>query len=142
MGFSLIGATVVLGVSIFMATQVITGGLLPTITDINESYNELNKRMVDEIHTTINITSVSTVVNGTGYDYNITVENAGSVSLETNDFTVMINGIKLVFTPSQSHLYPENNVHLVIRNVSGTGSKRVKVVTSNGISDYYIHIIP
>ena len=141
MGFSLIGAAAIIGIAIFMAIEILTGSLLPTITGVNDSYDELKERMIDQIHTDINITNVATVVNGSNYDYNISIKNTGSITLKTTDFTILINGTKQPFSCSQTYLHPTNIVYFTVPNVQGSGTQRVKVVTDNGINEYYEHII-
>ena len=87
MGFSLSASFAVIGVSILISIEILTGSLIPTITDIDDSYNEMIDRGISKIQTDINITEVNTSTNGSNYDYNITVENSGSISLEAGDFS-------------------------------------------------------
>lgn len=140
MGFSLVAATAIIGVSMMVATGTLIGSLLPMVTDINDSYDDMKDRAIEQVQTDITITSV-TNTGGSTYDLNITVENTGSVVLETSYFNILINGTSQQFTCSKSYLYPENEVYLNITNLEGTGTKKLKVVTDNGISDYYEHTI-
>jgi archaellum component FlaF (FlaF/FlaG flagellin family) len=91
MGFSLIGAAVVLGLTLFMAVEIITGDLLPTIESINDSYDDMNERFQEQVHTNINITAVSRSANGSTYTYNISVKNIGSITLNAEGFMILIN---------------------------------------------------
>lgn len=141
MGFSLAAAFAVIGVSILISIEILTGSLLPTITDFDDSYEDMIEREIDRVQTDINITSVSTSANNSNYDHNITLENTGSVTLKTSDFTILINGTVQQFSCSNSYLYPEKIVYFNIYNLAGNGSKRLKVVTDNGISDYYEYTI-
>ncbi len=142
MGFSLTASAAVIAVALFIALEIVTGSLFPTMRGINDSYDELKNRMIDQVHTNINITSITTQENEPYYDYNITIKNTGSTTLETNDFVILLNGTKQPFTSSHSYLYPECIVYFTIVNVPGTESKRVKVVAGNGISDYTEYVIP
>jgi archaellum component FlaF (FlaF/FlaG flagellin family) len=141
MGFSLVAAAAIVGVSLVMGLEIIVGTTIPTITNINESYNEMRNRAIDQVQTNINITSVTSEINGSNYDINITVENVGSVTLEPTYFNILINGIKNEFTCSKTFLYPENEVYFNVLNISGSGECRLKIVTNNGISDYYMFIL-
>lgn len=141
MGFSLVAAAAIVGVSLVMGLEIIVGTTIPTITNINESYNEMRNRAIDQVQTNINITSVTSEINGSNYDINITVENIGSVTLEPTYFNILINGIKNEFSCSKTFLYPENEVYFNILNISGSGESRLKIVTNNGISDYYMFIL-
>jgi len=136
-GFSLVAAFAVIGVSILIAIEIFIGGLLPAITDIDDSYDDMVDRTVDRVQTDINITGVSVSVNGSNYDHNITLENTGSVTLNTDDFTILINGTFQQFSCSDTYLYPEKETYFNIFNLPGSGIKRLKVITDNGISDYY-----
>jgi len=137
MGFSLVAAAAVLGFTLFMAVEIITSDLLPTIEDINDSYSGMKQRFGDQLQTDINITAVSSSANGSNYDYNVSVRNTGSITLVTKDFTILINGSEYEFTCSYAYLFPEKTAYFQIVNVTGAGEKRTKVITNNGIADYY-----
>lgn len=141
MGFSLVAAFAVIGVSIFIAIEILTGSLLPAITDVDESYDELVDRSIEMIQTDINITNVSISANGPNYNHNITVKNTGSITLNTSDFIILINGITQQFNCTDSYLYPEKQTYFNVSNLPGDGNKRLKVITPNGISDYYEYVI-
>ena len=142
MGFSLVGAAAIIGVSILMGIEIIISTTIPIITDVDDSFDEMRNRAIAEVQTDINITDVTSIVNGSNYDINITVENTGSVTLETAYFDILINGTKNDFTCSKSYIHPENTVYFDIFSYSGSGNLRLKVVTNNGISDYYEFILP
>jgi archaellum component FlaF (FlaF/FlaG flagellin family) len=142
MGFSLAAAAAIIGVSILIAIELTLGSILPAITDINESYNDMKDRTIEQIQTDINITLVTTTTNGSNYDHNLTIENTGSIDLETKYFNILINGTSYQFNCSKSYLYPEREVYFKVDNVAGDEDKRLKVVTENGIADYYEYIIP
>ena len=139
MGFSLIGAAVVLGLTLFMAVEIITGDLLPTIESINDSYDDMNERFQEQVHTNINITAVSRSANGSTYDYNISVKNIGSITLNTEGFMILLNGYECDFTASQTYLYAENSIYFHIGNMTGADTTRIKVITNNGIADYQVY---
>jgi len=141
MGFSLVAAAAIIGVSILVVIGTFTGSLLPAVTDISDSYEDMRDRIIDKIQTDIDITTVSTPANGSNYDLNITLENTGSITLKTSDFSILINGTLHPFTCSNSYIYPENNVYFNVTNLSGTGQRRLKVVAMNGVSDYYDYTI-
>lgn len=142
MGFSLVGAAAIIGVSILMGIEIIISTTIPIIIDVNNSFDNMRNRAIAEVQTDINITDVTIQVNGSGYDINITVENTGSVTLETGFFNILINGTKKDFSSSKSYIHPENEVYFNVSSLSGSGIKRLKVVTNNGISDYYEFILP
>lgn len=140
MGLSLAAAAAIIGVSILVAIGTLTGNLLPTTTEIYDSYKEMKSRYVDQIQTDIIISGATNSSNATNYDINITVENTGSTNLETCYFNILINGESQECTCSNSCLYPEEEVYFNVNNIS-SGNKKLKVVTNNGISDYYEYVI-
>jgi archaellum component FlaF (FlaF/FlaG flagellin family) len=141
MGFSLIAAAAILGLTLFMAVEIIASDLLPTLEDMNKSYDEMKERHQNQLQSDINITTVLRSVNGSNYDYNISVKNTGSATLFTKDFQILINGSEYQFTCSRENLYPENTVNFQIVTVPGAGSQRIKIITNNGIADYYTYTI-
>ncbi len=141
MGFSLAAAAAIIGVSMLIVIGTTVENILPTMTDTNDSYDHMKDRAIDQIQTDINITSISTPSNGSNYDLNFTVENTGSVVLETSYFNILINGTVQQFTCTGSYLYPENEVYFNVTNLPGTGTRILKVITDNGISDYYEYMI-
>jgi len=142
MGFSLVAAAAIIGVSILMVIEIIVGTTIPTITDIHDSFDDMRDRAIDQVQTDINITDVTSETNGSNYDINVTVENTGSNTLETVYFNILINGTEKKFTCSKSYLHPENEVYFNVSSLQGTGPRRLKVVTNSGISDYYDFTLP
>lgn len=134
MGFSTAGAFAVISVSILIAVEILTGNLLPTMFSVRESYDDMRDRMIDYIKTDINITSVTNISDAV--NLSITIENTGSISLKLDDLTLLINGTKTTFTHTQMYLYPEEQTNLTV-SYQTAGPKRIKIVTNNGISDYY-----
>jgi archaellum component FlaF (FlaF/FlaG flagellin family) len=137
MGFSLIASAAILGVTLFLAVEIITGDLLPTIEGINSSYGDMNNRLKDQLQTDINITAASRTVSGTNFSYNISVKNTGSVTLNTEDFKILINGTEYQSTCNRLYVHPENTVFFQVENVTDAGGERIKVITNNGIADYF-----
>jgi archaellum component FlaF (FlaF/FlaG flagellin family) len=142
MGFSLVGAAAIIGVSILMAIEIIISTSIPTITNVDNAFYEMRDRVIDQAQTDINITNVVSVANGSNYDINITLENTGSVTLETGFFDILVNGTIVDFTCSKSYIHPENNVNFNVSSILDLGTLKLKVVTNNGISDYYEFTIP
>jgi len=139
MGFSLIAAAAILGFTLFMGVEIIVSDLLPTIEEINTSYEEMNERMQEQLHTVINITQVERVLNGTTYDYTVSVQNTGSTTLHTTNFMILINGSLCEFYVSDGYLYPETTRDFQVVNQPTGGEIRIKVITNNGIADYYTY---
>ena len=125
-----------------MAIEIIIGSTVPTITDVYDSFSDMKNRSLDQIQTSINITNVNSEINGTNYDINITIENTGSVTLYTKNFDVLINGTKIDFTCSKSYLFSKNVVYFNVSSLTGSGQRMLKIITNNGIEDYYEFVLP
>ena len=141
MGFSVSAAAAIIGVSLIIVLGSLTGNLLPSLTEGNDAFTNMKERALDRLQTGIAIQNVSTPANGSNYDLNFTVENIGSVTLEISYFTILINGTRCPFICSSSYAYIENEVNLTITNLSGSGTRRLKVITGNGVADYYDYVI-
>jgi archaellum component FlaF (FlaF/FlaG flagellin family) len=139
MGLSTVAATAIIGVSLLMVISIFTGGVMPTLSDYREAFKNMESRATDRVQTSINITTIANT-SGVFYDLNVTVENDGGISLETADFTVLINGTNKPFNCTESYLYPGRDCIFTV-NLTGTGLKRIKVITGNGISDYGEHTV-
>ena len=133
--------TAIIGVSIVLAIEIIVSTTIPTITNVHDSYDEMRDRSIDRLQTDINISVVNTPSNGSNYDLNVTIKNTGSITLEPSDFTLLINGSLKEFTCTSTYFFPENTVNLIVYNQPGSGERRLKVITNNGISDYYTYMI-
>ncbi|RLF93869.1 hypothetical protein DRN50_06515 [Thermococci archaeon] len=135
MGFSTIGATLIIGISIIAMLSIFSTEILPVVFDINDSYRDLENRILEKSQTSINITNVTLSNVGGNLLLNVTVKNTGSVSLNTSDFSILVNGTKKSFTATKSVIHPEKEAIFTI-TVSSSGSKRIKVITYNGVADY------
>jgi len=142
MGFSLSATTAIIGVAVLMSIEIIVSTTVPTVTDVNNAYDEMKTRSIEQIQTDVNITNVRTIANGSDYDLYFDLTNTGSTTLETLNFNIMINGtIYSSFNCSKDYVHPENSVTYSIDNLNGEGIRRLKIVTDNGISDYYTYVI-
>jgi archaellum component FlaF (FlaF/FlaG flagellin family) len=141
MGFSIVAATAIIGVSILICIELMVGTTIPTLTDVHDAYDKMRDRSIEQVQTDITINDAATSANDSNYDLNITVENTGSISLEAVNFNILINGTDQTFSCSESFLHPEKEIYFYVDNLPGTGSRRLKVITNNGISDYHDYTI-
>jgi len=141
MGFSLIAASAIVGASMLVALSVLTGGILPSITDFRDSYTEMKERAVERVQTDIDVFIATTSPNASNYDLNFTINNTGSKTLDAGDFTVLINGTNQVFSCSKPYIYLEGSAFVYVYNLNGTGLKKLKIVAGNGISAYYEYAV-
>ncbi|MDY6965233.1 MAG: hypothetical protein SVM80_04595 [Halobacteriota archaeon] len=103
---------------------------------VNDGRKEQQNRMLDELQTDINITSI---------DYNLTLQrliievvNTGSIILDAGEVNLLIDGDliteDIALSPAKVWI-PEKTLTINVTSVASSPS-RVKVVTENGISDY------
>jgi flagellar protein FlaF len=141
MGFSVTASSGIIGISILVIIELSVGSIYPAYQDVTEVYKEMKDRCLEQLHTDLRITSVNTTINGTGYDLNITIENTGSSTIDTTKCHVLINGTLHQFQGTNEYIYPESQEHLNLFQLHGTGDHRLKIITKNGISDYYTYSI-
>jgi archaellum component FlaF (FlaF/FlaG flagellin family) len=132
MGFSVVAAAAIIGVSALVALEVIVGTTIPTLTEVHEAYDEMRDRAIEQVQTDITIT------NAVWNDPNtaITVENTGSITFNTSNCTILLNGVTQEFTCSVSYLHPEQTALFNIR-IQAVNGDIIKIVTPNGVSDYH-----
>jgi len=142
MGFSLTAAAAIIGVAIVISLELIVSTTIPTVTEVHDSYDEMRDRAIEKLQTNVNISSHRTKPNSSLHDLNFVVENLGSYTLDTNYFTVLINGTQKSFTSNNRYLYPKSSTDITVLALGGDTTNRVKVVTGNGISYYYEYAVP
>ena len=141
MGFSLTASAAIIGVALVISIELIVSTSIPTVTDVHDSYDEMRDISIEKLQTEINITNIVTSPNASLHDLSFEVKNKGSCTLDTNYFTVLINGTQKAFTSIKRYIYPESSTDFYVSAI-GNSTNRIKVVTSNGVSDYYEYTAP
>ena len=136
MGFSVAAAAAIIGVSLLMILEMFVGNTIPLYAEIQDSYKDMRNRAIDELQTMISVQNVTTSPNASNYDLNITLQNTGSTVVDMTYVTLLINGTKTSFTSSSTYLYPASSVNLTSNDLLGSGQKKLKIITKNGISSY------
>ena len=136
MGFSISAASAIIGVAVVMIIEVSVGTVIPVFTDLNDSYNDMRQRSFDELQTDIVIQNITVQTHASLHDILISVSNSGSTVIETKYIDVLVNGTLTSFTCADNYWFPEGTYTISLTNLTGSGNKKVKVVTENGISDY------
>ncbi len=142
MGFSLSATAAIIGVAVVISIELIVATTIPSVTDIHDSYDEMRDRSIEKLQTEINITNIRTNPNASLHDLTFEVENKGSCTVDTNYFTILINGTQKSFTSNKRYIYPESTSDISVLALDGDTTNRIKIVTANGISDYYEYNIP
>ena len=132
MGLSLVAAAAIVGVAVLISIEIIVGTTIPTITEVHESYEDMKDRSIEQVQTDIDITGAiwsdpNTIV---------TVDNTGSEIVNTSYCNVLFNGASKQFTSTVSYIYPEQTASFLVGEQDQAGDV-IKIITTNGISDYY-----
>ncbi|MBE0520716.1 MAG: hypothetical protein IBX39_00400 [Candidatus Methanoperedenaceae archaeon] len=101
---------------------------------VYEAKKDSNELWHEKLNTKIVI--VDTKI--TGSELNITVYNNGSTALDSGKLDVVYNGTILQsFNVSKQGVWsPKTSINVTINN--GESNRRLKIITSNGVSDYAI----
>jgi len=132
MGFSLAAAAAIIGVAVLISMELIVGITIPTITDIQKSYDNMKDRSINQLQTDIAITNAVFVEPNTL----ISVDNIGSTTINTSSCNILLNGVPKIFTCTLSNIHPEQTAIFSFAQRAEPGDI-IKIVTPNGISDYH-----
>ena len=142
MGLSVSAASAIIGVAAVLSFGYIIGSVLPAVSNFIDSYDDMKDRAVNQIQSNINVSGLTTVAGASEHNVNISVENLGNIAHETNDFSILINGVNYDFTCTKSWLYPNCTAYFNIEDVPGKdGSRNLKILSDNGISDHYYYTL-
>lgn len=132
MGFSLIASSAIIGVAVLISLEIIVGTTVPVITDTHESYEDMQDRAVDRFQTDLTITNA--VWNN---PYTIfTVDNTGSVTVNTSKCTVLFIGENKTFICNVAYLHPAQTALFSVTQRLNNG-EMIKLITPNGVEAYY-----
>ena len=130
MGFSVSASFAIFLLGFLIISTMAYSSLSNTLRMIDDARREEHDRMMKELHTDIEIT-------GKEYDganMTIYVENTGTIVLDPYELNVLIDGEIRSYTPSSDVWVPGENLTITVYSVPDGA---IKVVTENGISDYY-----
>ncbi|MBS3778397.1 MAG: hypothetical protein KGY50_03785 [Candidatus Thermoplasmatota archaeon] len=141
MGFSISATSAIIGIAIIMVIEISVGTIIPVITDLDSSYDEMRQRAVNELQTNIEIQNITVQTNGSLHDLSIQIKNTGSTVIKSLYVDVLVDGSLSSFTCADEYWFPENTYTVSVNGLSGSGSKKVKIITNNGISEYHTYSV-
>lgn len=106
----------------------------------DEHYSLINKKL----HTDVRIVGSSAIIHNSTYQLSLEVLNTGSETLRSDELEVLVDGVYKPYSLASNATTtwtPQTSVALNIYDLSGFGDHRLKVVTENGICDYYSYNI-
>lgn len=131
----------------FVSVMVIAAMSYTTISSSNEllsvsadeHYSLVNKKL----QTDIQIVDSSAIIHNSTYQLSLEVLNTGSETLRSDEIDILVDGVYMYHSTSSATVIwtPETSVVLNIYDLSGFGGHRLKVVTENGVCDYYSYNI-
>lgn len=137
MGFSLSASFAIIGVSFLICLEIFSGNVIPDITNIDHSREDMIQRKISQIQTDIVISNFTSTINGSSYDVTIRCENSGSTTIDMSKCILLINGTIYSFTYTDEYLFPKKETEISLTNFTETGNQRIKIVTENMIETYY-----
>lgn len=132
MGFSLAAAAAIIGVAVLISIELIVGTTIPTITEINEAYDDMTDRSIEQVQTDITITNAVYVLPNTL----ISVDNTGSTTVNSTNCNILLNGVSKTFTCTLSNIHPEQTATFSFAEQAVNGDI-IKIITPNGVTDYH-----
>lgn len=137
MGFSVSASTLIIFLGVMVAMSAVYGAWNFSQNELETANDQAQTDRLEKFQTSIEI--VDTTYNVSGNKYTINVSNNGSVGLEANDTTIILDGdvvdatIKVKNHQGSEHWLPGE---FLIANVSiSSEPSRTKVVAENGVSD-------
>jgi len=131
----------------FVSVMVIAAMSYTTISSSNEllsvstdeHYSLVNKKL----QTDIQIVDSSAIIHNSTYQLSLEVLNTGSETLRSDKLDILIDGVHVSYSSASNITTwtPETYVVLNVYNLSGFGDHRVKLVTKNGVCDYYYYSV-
>lgn len=143
MGFSTTAAFMILFIFSIAVFGMVYNVVSSTAKLYVEELREKKEKIEESSNTRLEIVSLSTNKNGNGYSLDIVLKNSGTVTLKTEKFDVLVDGIKMSFTADRQILYPETQVTIHIDNLPGgeNTNHRLKIVAENGYSIYTTYTV-
>ena len=130
-------------VAIFFLSAMILGTASYVVISASDdmvsdaSYEKIEMQ-VKRLQTDIVIDNSTPVGSAASYNLTVNVSNSGSETLRSDELDILIDGTiqPYTFSPTTTTWTPDEVKTLIVAELSGAGSHRVKVVTENGVSDY------
>ncbi|MGB3907155.1 MAG: hypothetical protein WBL02_01840 [Methanomethylovorans sp.] len=106
----------------------------------DEHYSLINRKL----HTDVQVVGSSAIIHNSTYQLSLEMINTGSETLRSDKLGVLVDGVYKPYsiTSNTTSIWnPQTTIFLTIYDLSGFGDHRLKVVTENGICDYYSYSI-
>lgn len=108
-------------------------------SSLDEHYSLLSKKL----QTDVEIVESNAAFHNSTYQLSLMVLNTGSETLSSDELDILIDGVHVSYSgvSNITTWTPETYAVLNVYNLSGFGDHRVKLVTKNGVCDYYSYSV-
>jgi flagellar protein FlaF len=111
MGFSYVAAVAILLSSSLIFFGIVYGEFMQNNTQLGSAQNTQTQQEYDLLNSKVNITGYY-VESGSAYNVTINMTNTGSVTLDLDTTTLLVNGTMSSFTASTEYLFPLGNASI------------------------------
>lgn len=109
MGFSYVVAVAVLLSSSLIFFGIIYSDYVHTNQELSTAQQNSNELAYQYSHSSVNVSSYTAVAVSGGYNFTVTFDNTGSVTLDLNRSSLLVNGTLTNFTYRSQYLFPLGN---------------------------------
>lgn len=143
MGFEVTVVIIVFFISAVLLGTFSFTSLVSSSELVNDASIQQHQMQYQQLQTDISIDSLDTSNVSSPHNLTITLTNTGSETLQFDKLHVLVDGelMSYSYSDTASVWTPEETRTLVVSNLFGFGSHRVKVVTENAISDYSLYSV-
>lgn len=142
MGYSVSAAFSILVVASVLSLTYLYNSFDQAVDRIEKGVTNNFGDLFTSYNSGIDVVNVSTTASGGSYDLEIIVLNTGSETLDARDYTYLEGGSIISYTTlSDNYHLPDKNITVTFTDISGTGSRRLKVVTDHGNSAYETYVV-
>ena len=134
MGFSYVAAVAILLSSSLIFFGMVYGEFVQSNSQVSSAQNKMNQENYDLINSKVNITGYY-VIPGTTYNVTINMTNTGSVTLNLDTSSLLVNGTMTNFTPSSNYLFPLGKGNITFHSAT-SGLKSVELIFNTGYEKF------
>ncbi|MEM0154984.1 MAG: flagellar protein F [Thermoplasmataceae archaeon] len=134
MGFSYVAAVAILLSSSLIFFGIVYGEFMQNNTQLGSAQNTQTQQEYNLLNSKVNITGYY-VESGSAYNVTINMTNTGSVPLDLNTTTLLVNGTISSFTSPTVYLFPLGNSSITF-HVSTARLMPVEIIFNTGYQKF------
>ncbi|MEM0158762.1 MAG: hypothetical protein QW812_04550 [Thermoplasmataceae archaeon] len=134
MGFSYVVAVAVMLSSSLIFFGIIYSDYVHTNQELYSAQQSSNQLVYEYSHSDVNVSSISAVAVSGGFNISLTFQNTGSITLDLNKTSLLVNGTLTNFTYRSQYLFPLGNDSISF--IAPSPQVAVEVVFNTGYEKY------